>query len=214
MTWLSSGTSTGTSACTTVASSATRRPRSSRIGTMRRLRALRSGGKRARADRSVHHRRRPPHAAANGGANSGEMVHAGRRSCATGPTSRSRWPKLSFLVTRSPTSCAVSTGSDRRQPRHERWHPVPSGRRRQDRCTRTGSPARMPFRSTNAATWSPIIRIAAKLVVIRRRMLVERFRVTLNGWEGSIWGIPARVCLTDKLVISQGVGQIILFGEH
>ena len=34
-----------------------------------------------------------------------------RRSCATGATSRSRWPRLSFLVTYSPTSCAASTGS-------------------------------------------------------------------------------------------------------
>ena len=40
---------------------------------------------------------------------------------------------------------------------------------------------KMPFRATNAATWSPIIRIGAKMVVIRRRMHVERFRVTLNG---------------------------------
>ena len=95
-----------------------------------------------------------------------------RRSCATGATSRSRWPRLSFLVTCSPTSCAVSTGSDRRQPRHERRHPVPSRRRRQDRCARIGPDRRqkMPFRVTNAANWSSIIRIGARMAVIRRRV--------------------------------------------
>ncbi len=61
-----------------------------------------------------------------------------RRSCATGATSRSRWPRLSFLVTYSPTSCAASTGSDRIQVRHDRrqtdhrW-PITAGRSR-DRC--------------------------------------------------------------------------------
>ena len=86
----------------------------------------------------------------------------------TGATSRSRWPRLSFLVTYSPTSCAVSTGSDRRQPRHERRHPVPSRRRRQDRCARIAG--KMPFRATIAANWSSIIRIGAKMAVIRRRI--------------------------------------------
>ena len=33
-----------------------------------------------------------------------------------------------------------------------------------------GSPAKMPFRATNAANWSSIIRIGAKMAVIRRRI--------------------------------------------
>ena len=106
-----------------------------------------------------------------------------RRSCATGATSRSRWPRLSFLVTCSPTSCAVSTGSDCRQPRHERWPPVPSGRRRQDRCARTGPDRRQkchsgppmpplgPQSSGSARRWSSL----------EGELHVERFRVTLDG---------------------------------
>ena len=52
----------------------------------------------------------------------------------TGATSRSRWPRLSFLVTYSPTSCAVSTGSDRRQDRCARIagkNAIPRHQRRQ-----------------------------------------------------------------------------------
>ena len=37
-----------------------------------------------------------------------------------------------------------------------------------DRIGAPGSPARMPFRATNAANWSSIIRIGAKMAVIRR----------------------------------------------
>ena len=93
----------------------------------------------------------------------------GGGSCATGATSRSRWPRLPFLVTCSPTSCAVSTGSDHRQPRHERRHPVPTRRRRHDRCAGIAG-KKMPFRATNAANWSSIIRISAKMAVIRRQI--------------------------------------------
>ncbi len=39
-----------------------------------------------------------------------------------------------------------------------------------DRIGAPGSPATMPFRATNAANWSSIIRIGAKLAVIRRRI--------------------------------------------
>ena len=42
-----------------------------------------------------------------------------------------------------------------------------------------------------AVTRSPIVRIGAKTVVIRRRMHVGRFRATLNGLGGFKWGIPA-----------------------
>ena len=38
-----------------------------------------------------------------------------------------------------------------------------------DRIGAPGSPAKMPFRATNAANWSSIIRIGAKMAVIRRR---------------------------------------------
>ena len=39
-----------------------------------------------------------------------------------------------------------------------------------DRIGAPGSPAKMPFRATNAATWSSIIRTGAKMAVIRRRI--------------------------------------------
>ncbi len=45
-------------------------------------------------------------------------------------------------------------------------------------------------RAPNAAIWYPIIRIGAKMVVIRRRMHVEVFRVTLNGLGGFHMGNP------------------------
>ena len=38
-----------------------------------------------------------------------------------------------------------------------------------ERIGAPGSPAKMPFRATNAANWSSIIRIGAKMAVIRRR---------------------------------------------
>ena len=39
-----------------------------------------------------------------------------------------------------------------------------------DRIGAPGSPAKMPFRATTAANWSSIIRIGAKMAVIRRRI--------------------------------------------
>ena len=115
-----------------------------------------------------------------------------RRSCATGATSRSRWPRLSFLVTYSPTSCAVSIGSDRRQPRHERRHPVPSRRRRQDRCARIG-----PDRRQKCHSASPTPPIGPQSSGSARRwpsfegkLHVERFRATLNGLGGFHMGNP------------------------
>ena len=49
----------------------------------------------------------------------------------------------------------------------------------------------MPFRATDAANWSSIIRIGAKMVVIRRRIARRAVSShTQAGWEGSIWGIP------------------------
>ena len=39
-----------------------------------------------------------------------------------------------------------------------------------DRIGAPGSPVKMPFRATNAANWSSIIRIGAKMAVIRRRI--------------------------------------------
>ena len=39
-----------------------------------------------------------------------------------------------------------------------------------DRIGALGSPAKMSFRATNAANWSSIIRIGAKMAVIRRRV--------------------------------------------
>ena len=43
----------------------------------------------------------------------------------------------------------------------------------------------MPFRATNAANWSSIIRIGAKMAVN-----IERFRATLNGLGGFHMGNP------------------------
>ena len=112
-----------------------------------------------------------------------------RRSCATGARSRSRWPRLSFLVTCSQTSCAVSTGSDRRQPRHERRHPVPSRRRLQDRCARTAgkkchsappTPPIGPQSSGSARRWPSF----------EGELHVEPFRITLNGLGGFHMGNP------------------------
>ena len=39
-----------------------------------------------------------------------------------------------------------------------------------DRIGVPGSPAKMPFRATNAANWSSIIRLGAKMAVIRRQI--------------------------------------------
>ena len=43
--------------------------------------------------------------------------------------------RIPYRCTHLP-SCAVSTGLDSRQPRHEQRHPIPSRRRRQDPCAR------------------------------------------------------------------------------
>ena len=113
-------------------------------------------------------------------------------ACATGATSRSRWARLSFLVTCSPTSCAVSIGSDRRQPRHERRHPVPSRRRRQDRCARIGPDSRQKCHS--APPTPPIgpqsSGSARRWPSFEGELHVERFRVTLNGLGGFHMGNP------------------------
>ena len=68
--------------------------------------------------------------------------------------------------------------------RIDRFRP-PTGSVRPDRIV-----GKKPFRATNATTWSTIIWIGAKMVVIRKRMHVERFRVTLNGLGGSHMGNP------------------------
>ena len=74
----------------------------------------------------------------------------------------------------------VSTGSDRRQPRHERRHPVPSRRRRQDRCARDRrqkyhsappTPPIGPQSSGSARRWPSF----------EGKLHVARFRATLNG---------------------------------
>ena len=39
-----------------------------------------------------------------------------------------------------------------------------------DRIGAPGSPVKIPFRATNASNWSSIIRIGAKMAVIRRRI--------------------------------------------
>ena len=60
-----------------------------------------------------------------------------------------------------------------------------------DRIGAPGSPAKMPFRATNAANWSSIIRIGAKMAVIRRRIARRAVSShTQRAGEGSIWGIP------------------------
>ena len=68
----------------------------------------------------------------------------------------------------SPASRTASTGSDRRQPRHDRRHPLPSHRRRQNRCAQIGG--NKPFHAIHAADWFSIIRVGAKMAVIRRRV--------------------------------------------
>ena len=64
----------------------------------------------------------------------------------------------------------------------------------QTRPDRPGLPAKMPFRATNAANWSSIIRIGAKMAVIRRRNRTSSgFEPHSTGWEGSIWGISVKI---------------------
>ena len=112
-----------------------------------------------------------------------------RRSCATDATSRSRWPRLSFLVTYSPTSCAVSTGSDRRQPRHERRHPVPSRRRRQDRCARMAGKNAIPRHQRRQLVLNhPDRREDGRHS--KANCTSSGFELPSTGREGSIWGIP------------------------
>ena len=64
-----------------------------------------------------------------------------------------------------------------------------------DRIGAPGSPATMPFRATNAANRSSIVRIGAKMAVIRRqsfegKLHVERLRATLNELGGFQMGNP------------------------
>ena len=55
-----------------------------------------------------------------------------------------------------------------------------------DRIGAPGSPAKMPFRATNAANWSSIIRLGAKMAVIRRR--IERRAVSSHTQRA--WRVP------------------------
>ena len=109
-----------------------------------------------------------------------------------GATSRSRWPRLSFLVTYSPTSCAVSTGSDRRQPRHERRHPVPSRHRRQDRCARIAGKNAIPRHQRRQLVLNhPDRREDGRHS--KANCTSSGFEPHSTGWEGSIWGIPVNI---------------------
>ena len=80
-------------------------------------------------------------------------------------------------------------GSDRRQPRHERRHPVPSPRCRQDRCARIAGKKRHsapptppigPQSSGSARRWASF----------EVELHVERLRATLNGLGGFHMGNP------------------------
>ena len=54
-----------------------------------------------------------------------------------------------------------------------------------DRIGAPGSPAKIPFLATNAANWSSIIRIGAKMAVIRRR--IPRRAVSRHiQWAGRV----------------------------
>ena len=57
-----------------------------------------------------------------------------------------------------------------------------------DRIGAPGSPAKMPFRATNVANWSSIIRIGATRALrwpsFEGELHVEPFRITLNGLGG------------------------------
>ena len=99
--------------------------------------------------------------------------------------------ELSFLVTCSPTSCAVSTGSDRRQSRHERRHPVPSRHRRQDRCARIAGNNAIPRHQRQQL----VLNHADRREDGRHSKATctsSGFESHSTGWEGSIWGIPVK----------------------
>ena len=87
---------------------------------------------------------------------------------------------------RTSDTCAVSAGSDRRQPRHERRHPVSSRRRRQDRCARISPNCRQKCHS--APPTPPIgpqsSGSARRWPSFEDESHVERFRATLNGLGG------------------------------
>ena len=55
-----------------------------------------------------------------------------------------------------------------------------------DRIGAPGSPATMPFRATNAANWSSIIRTGAKMAVIRRRIA----RQVVSSHTQRAWRVP------------------------
>ena len=113
-----------------------------------------------------------------------------QRSSASGRyVTSSRWRRLSFLVTCSPTSCAVSTGSDRRQPRHERRHPVPSRRRRQDRCARIAGKNAIPRHQRRQLVLNHPDR-REDGCHSKANCTSSGFASHSTGWEGSIWGIP------------------------
>ena len=92
-------------------------------------------------------------------------------------------------MTYSPTSCAVSTGSDRRQHRHERRHPVPSRRRRQDRCARIAGKNAIPRHQRRQLFLNhPDRREDGRQS--NANCTSSGFESHSTGWEGSIWGIP------------------------
>ena len=61
-----------------------------------------------------------------------------------------------------------------------------------DRIGAPGSPAKMPFRATNAANWSSIIRMREDGRHSKANCTSSGFESHSTGWEGSIWGIPAK----------------------
>ena len=97
-------------------------------------------------------------------------------------------------MTYSPTFCAVSTGSDRRQPWHERRHPVPSRRRRQDRFARIAGKNANPRHQL--VLNHPDRRYDG--CQSKENCTASGFEIHSTGWEGSIWGISSEILRWDR----------------
>ena len=79
--------------------------------------------------------------------------------------------------------------SDRRQPRHERRHPDPLRRRRQDRCARIAGKNAIPRHQRRQLVLNHPDR-REDGCHLKANCTSSGFESHSTGWEVSIWGIP------------------------
>ena len=134
--------------------------------------------------------------------------------------SRSRWQRSPSLMTCSPTSCAVSTGSDRRHSQHDE-RAVPHACRSRERCVRNKAWAAIS--NANTSHWLSIA--GCRYEPGRKTQgdcVLRDIESRSIGLEGSKWEIPAKSIYSSnrstarftRPVTSRGKGDSFILDQQ